>query len=418
MKLSRRTLVFVVVAFVLAFSLNVFAQQITLTMIAESRDTHLAWQQEMIARFEAENPHIKVELVSTAGTGLVDKMQTMLIGGSPLDIGYMDPWLIVEWAKEGVLEDLRPYIDRETEQFADWAPPFFDLYAMDGGVYALPQDIQLGAIFYDKDAYDSAGIGYPTPNWSYDDLFENGRNLTVYGSGGQVTRHGYRMPGGRNWMPTIWAFGGDFLDDWISPTRFTGNMPEVAAGMQYLADLVQHGIAQDRQTNGSMTVNDAFLNRRASMIMSNTILFGHLIDVAEFSWDVAPLPHGPGGYVPQVNAIGWMLFESSRHKEEAWKLLQFMTTEDALIRRVEIVGNVSPNLAVTQNVWLPSFKEPEHRHLLLSGIENSRSAWPIDRTIWTVIDREVSGVFWGEKPVANALSEMERLVNARLNDMK
>lgn len=391
------------------------ANQITLTMITETRDANRKWQEEMIAAFEEQYPHIEIDLVDPTGIGLRNKMQMMLAEGIPLDIGYMDPWLIVEWAKEGWLEDLRPYIENHAGQYASWAPPFFELYTVGDGMYGLPQDIQLGAIFYDKDAYDSVGIAYPSADWTYDDLFDNGKSLTSYESDITVKRHGFRMPTGRNIMPTIWAFGGDLLDDWASPSRFIGNNSDVELGIQYLADLVTYGIAQDRATHNEMSLTTSFHAGRASMVMSNTVNIGSFISNADFRADAAPLPRGPGGHIPQINAIGWMLFRSSQHKEEAWKLLRFLTSEEALTRRVEIVGNISPSFSVTQNVWIEQFDELINPQLLLKGVENSRSSWSVDNNIWAIIGREVTAAYWGEKSVAQSLAEMERLINALIN---
>ena len=80
-------------------SLSSSAAPVKVTMIAETRETHLQWQEEMKAKFEAEHPNVTIELVSTAGTGLTQKMQAMLAAGLPLEIGYMDPWLIVRGPK-------------------------------------------------------------------------------------------------------------------------------------------------------------------------------------------------------------------------------------------------------------------------------------------------------------------------------
>lgn len=388
------------------------AEKVTLTMIAESRDSHLRWQQEMIEAFQAQHPHVEVELVSTAGSGLVDKMRTMLAGGAPLDIGYMDPWLVVEWGKEGILENLQPYIERESLHFAAWPPAFFDLYRVDGGIYALPQDIQISGIFYNKNAYDAAGLAYPTPDWTYDNLFENSRRLTVAGPAGDaVQRYGFRLPGGRNWVPLVWGFGGELVDNWAAPTRFIGNTAEVAAALQYMNDLVASGLVQDRS---APPVIESFMQGLVAMVFTNSIVLGHFHEIEDFAWDVAPLPHGPGGSTPFINAIGWFMFSTSQHKQEAWDLLRFFTTEEALRRRVEIIGNVAPSIAVTQDSWLPHYAAPENRHLLLHNIDMARSPWPISNDLWRVIDEEGSAAIWGEKPVNSALDEMERRVNALL----
>jgi len=390
------------------------ADAVTVTMIAETRDTHLAWQREIVEAFQKLHPDIRVELVDTAGVGLVPKMQAMLAGGVPLDIGYMDPWLVVEWGKSGILVDLAPYIEREREHFADWPDPVFAFYQTGDGLYGIPQDLQVGGMFYNIDMFESAGVRLPDAEWTYADLEDMSRRLRIIGPDGAVTRWGLRLPASRNWIPVVWAFGGDLVDDWSDPTRFTGNTPETAEALRYLQNLVTIGAAQDRVSNSRIPFAQAFPAQHVGIIQSNTISMAAFYSITDFAWDVAPLPKGPTGRAGFINAIGWFMFESSDHKAEAWELLKFMTSPEALARRVEITGNMPPSLGVMTSVWLPGLERPASRHLLLDEISHARSPWPLNGDLFNVMNDEAFKAFWGQQPVESAIATMDRLVTAML----
>jgi multiple sugar transport system substrate-binding protein len=393
------------------------AASVKITMIAESRDTHLQWQEEMKAKFEASHPNATIELVSTAGSGLVPKMRAMLAAGLPLDIGYMDPWLVVQWGSDGTLENLSPYIGTARAQFADWYPSALDLYRLGNAVYGLPQDLQVTGIFYHEDAFHESGLALPSVDWNQEGFLNAARRLTQRAADGSVARYGFRIPNGRNFLPTIWAHGGELFDSWTQPTRFTGNTDKVAAGFEYLHDLVRFGVVPDKQNHGRIDVTNGFMAGKLAMVQTNSISIAHYSAINSFKWDVAPLPSGDGGRIPFINAIGWFMFSSSEHKDVAWEVLRYFTTTDALRRRVEIVGNIPPSLRVIQSAWIPGRQAPTHRQSLLLDVEKARSPWPINNDIWAPIDRQGMAAIWGEIAIKSALETMEAQANAVIKDL-
>lgn len=415
--MKRSLLVLLLLGMTLPVSAVTFANQVTITMIAESRTTHFEWQQEMVEAFEAAHPNIRIELVSIAGSGnVLSKMQSMLVGGVAPDIGYMDPWLVVQWGKAGILEDLSPYLMKHAAHFADWNPTVFDFYRVQDGMFAIPQDLQIGAIFYNVDHYESIGLAPPTTSWTYDDLRENARRLTVRDAEREIIRHGFRLPGSRNWVPVVWAFGGDLVDDWAEPSRFTGNTPETASALRYLNELVQIGAMQDAAANSNISFGNALPGQHVSMVQTNTIAMANFHPIDHFEWDAIGMPHGPAGKTAFINAIGWFMFSSSPYKEEAWQVLQFFTTPEAQRRRVEITGNTPVSLQVIRDTWLPRLTRPASRELLLEEIAAARSPWPLHGDLWNPINQEALAAIWGEQPVEGALSTMENIVNAVLRD--
>ncbi|MGI6609801.1 MAG: ABC transporter substrate-binding protein [Limnochordia bacterium] len=391
------------------------ASPVTVTVIAETREQSIKWQTEMKEKFEAAHPGVTIDLVSVAGTGLVPKMQAMLAGGVPLDIGFMDPYLVVDWGLQGILEDLTPFVAKEQRQFREWYPAALDLYRVRGALYGLPQDLQIGAIFYNKDLLNEAGVGFPRVGWTYDDLRATALRLTRREADGTSSVYGFKIPTGRNYMPVIWSYGGDIVDNWADPTKFVGRTPEVANALQYLADLVTSGAVQDRVTHGRLSVSAGFMQQKIAMGQTNTVVMAEgFSTIKDFDWDVVPLPKGPGGHVPYINAIGWFVFSSSRCKAEALELLRFMTSNEALERRVQVTGLVPPSMRVFQTTWLPGRTHPANRHLLQEGFDKARSPFQMLADFFNIINRETLATIWGDQAVASAVQQMETQINALL----
>ena len=51
---------------------------------------------------------------------------------------------------------------------------------------------------------------------------------------------------------------------------------------------------------------------------------------ADFDWDVAPFPKGTKGSIVPLDASGWAISADSKHKEEAAKLIKFLSSKENL----------------------------------------------------------------------------------------
>lgn len=391
------------------------AQPVTVTMLQELRDGFQPWQEELVDLFHERNPGIRIELVSHAGVGVINKLQTMHAGGVPIDIGWMDPYFIVNWGLEGLAEDLTPYIERDAAQFADWVPSALAMYQAGGAQYGLPRDLQFQGIFYNVDAYEGAGLALPAPNWTYDDLMQNARQLLVERADGVVTRYGFKIPTWRNWVSLVWAFEGDFFDSWTDPGRFTGNTAETRSSLDFLRELVVSRAVQDRETHARIAIVPGFVNQDVAMGQTNTFAMAQFYQIADFRWDVASLPLGPTGRrQPSVNAIGWFMSSASPHKDAVWEVLRFFTSEEAQTKLAIDIGGVPPSVSLIQHVWMTNLDKPESRQNLLLDIAASGPIGAPHEDIFRHVQAETNALTWGEKPVVAALQTMEQLVNAEI----
>ncbi len=62
----------------------------------------------------------------------------------------------------------------------DWSPAQYKaLFTADGKQFGLPKYHGGLALYFNKDAFDAAGVEYPTYEWTHDDYLEAMRKLTV-----------------------------------------------------------------------------------------------------------------------------------------------------------------------------------------------------------------------------------------------
>ncbi len=394
-----------------------WAQPTQITIQVDNRANYLAWIEAVVEQFEEEHPEIDVEIWVPSGN-LLEAIMVSIASGSPPDIGLHDPYVIIDLARQGLLEDLTPYMERSPDHFSAWLPPATQMTQYNGGLYALPRDLQVYGVYYNVDQYNASGIGAPDENWTWADYHDHSRRLQRTDDQGRRTQFGSILPEWRNWVIPIWAHGGDFVDSWTNPTRFTGRSENTIQGLEFMKGLVDSNAVMDRDARRQWNQNTAFMEQKTGLYMQNTIAIQSLREIQEFTWDVAPMPVGPAGRVTVMNALVWFLMSSSQSKDEAWTLLQYITSPKALSMMVEMVGVVPPNRDVLLNEWIPSVDMPHSRQNVLIGIETARpTIGALAKTVYDLIYQEALAIMWGDKALSAGIENMEQLVETALTEL-
>jgi len=353
------------------------AQTVTVTMIEFVRPEEAQWQREVVRRFHESQDRIRVELVSTAGSNLVDKMLSMLASGTPLDIGYHDPPIVLDWANSGIVKNLEPYFVRDGEFAEAFFPQLFEMATIDGNRYGVPMDFQLASFFYSTDRFQEAGVAEPTEGISWDEILEMGpKFVRDLDQDGTADRWAVQFPRWLYWWTVLWGFGAEFFDDPMSPTRFTGDSPEMRAGLEfYYSAIHESGVMAPRQVNG-VSAAEILSNERVAMTVDGSLrVQNFLLLQPDGGWDAAPMPVGPAGNPSVINGLTWFVFEDASHPDEAWELLKFFSSESALRVSYEMRGILVPHRDVALE-WSASPGLPRNKHGILGALDQARP-WPI-----------------------------------------
>jgi multiple sugar transport system substrate-binding protein len=196
--------------------------------------------EDLIETFEAANPDLHVQLVSIEEVLGLDPM-----GGDWPDDAWqrlasaadvLDMQAYPQVTRQGLVRDLSPLIEADpTFEPEDFLDGMLQERQWDGGTWSLPTTVSFELIFYDKDAFDEAGVAYPEPGWTWDDFVAKARALTVR-EGNEVTRWGFVQPWPDH-LRFVQCRVGPLVDETTDLPVPRFDQPEVIEAVRWYTDL-------------------------------------------------------------------------------------------------------------------------------------------------------------------------------------
>lgn len=331
-------------------------------MSRDSGDTPIARVYEnQIAEFMEENPDVEVQNDSIYEEAAYNnKLKVALSTGETPSIFYYPAIAgLTEWAQNGVLLDLTDALNADEawkNTFLDGALATYDLsaYGVDG-IYALPNELNVDAIFYNKALFEKAGIS-ETPE-TMDDLYDaieklNAAGITPFGVGGKNT----------------WVMGHIFNN--ILAKRIgaegiiqlgTGEKKwtdaDVVECLQITKDLKEKGaFAEGFEGMDYNTQMNQFLTGEVAMISHSSPIIPEMLDSeSEILDDISFFPFPYFEDKPEfentrvIYTSGWMFSGTMSEEQEATtlKLVKYMTTPEAIQERMDAAMRVAPYKNIT-----------------------------------------------------------------------
>lgn len=327
-----------------------------LNMTIWGGETDKAVMEERLALAKEEYPDITVNL-SLITDDYDTKLQTQFSGGNPPDIMQIAEAVNV-YSSKGQIEDLTPYFDKdEVDLVKTFGQGAVDTYSTDGKLWAAPDRSGAAVVYYNKDMFDAAGVKYPDASWDWNDLREAAKKLTVK-ENGEVVQWAY---GAGDWWPWYMAWiyqgGGSVLDESGSPVV---NSPENVASLEFYNDMVYKdetvvspiGYANQGLENGQP--DPLFVQGKLAMEVTGFWNISALKD-SDINWGIAPLWHGVKPAVPAFSSA-LAIATPSKHKEDAFKIIRFLTSPEGQKPIAKAGLDVPANLEAIAD---DSFQNPE-----------------------------------------------------------
>jgi multiple sugar transport system substrate-binding protein len=288
--------------------------------------------QRMLEQFHALNPTTQV-FFTMDPENLGDAMIADFQAGTAPDVldGCCD--FFPEWAQQGYLLDLRPFVqaDLDRSTLDDWDPAQYQaLFTSDGRQFGLPKYHGALALFYNKDIFDEASVPYPDGTWTHDDYLEamkrlvrdrdgDGRN-DIWGSMLDISWDRIQMH--------VNGWGGHFVDP-QNPRRSWMAQPEALAAMEW----IRARMWDDRVMASLVDVQDletrqAFIQGRLAMVEDGSWALKDILESAAFRIGVAPFPAGPARRVTLATTDGFGIYAGTKYPEAAWELLKFLVSKE------------------------------------------------------------------------------------------
>jgi multiple sugar transport system substrate-binding protein len=377
-----------------------------------------------IAAFEAANPGIKVSYTPTSGDYL-PKLLSSLSSNSPPDVFFVGSGDYRSLSSRGVLLDIT---DRFNAQFPldDFIESSRTIMQVEGKVYGISSCTVSPIIYYNKDIFDKYGEPYPSSDpakvWTIDEFRAVAKRLTrdgIYGCYGLET-NGIMIN-----VQVISGGGSQFTADYATSVY---NSPQTKKVLQTIKAIR----VEDKSMPASSTLENVGMNAaqmlqtgRVAMLLDGSWALQQLSTLG-FPVGIAPVP-SYGKPLTTGQAHLHSIAKASRHPEEAWKFLQFLSG-------MEYQGQLSK-----EGLWLPNRKSlwadgsngidgwydnarlgPYYRQMknYLIDVAVEPSAMQKAGILGDIIAEEQDKFFKDDENIDTILANIERRSNAELQGLR
>ncbi|MCW8380043.1 ABC transporter substrate-binding protein [Streptomyces justiciae] len=337
---------------------------------AWSADSEVKAVKTLVAGFEKAHPNIHVNVV---GNMTDDKInQALRAGGSkaPDVISSFTTNAVGKFCSSGALVDLNPFFEKAGIDPDKTFPAAMNEYTQfDGDRCSVPLLGDAYGLYYNKTAFEKAGISAPPKTWSE---FESDAKKLTIPQGDGFKQLGF-MPNYHGWETTTEHYLGQF-----SPTYFDksgkstiATDPAVADAFTVQKKLVDAlGGYRKLETYRSKLGDEwgpkhPFHTGQVAMQLDGEWRLGMALEAKPgFEIGVAPLPvpddqadqYGKGYITGTIAGIA----ATSKKQNAAWELVKYITTDtDAVVGFSNAIHNVPSTLAALKSPKLkydPRFK--------------------------------------------------------------
>ena len=366
---------------------------------------------KIIKEFERRNPNIKVKALNEPWTNYFNKVKTEWVGDKAPDVMFLS--FITSYAKQGVIENLEPFIakDKNELKLNDFFNPLLDTFRYNGDIYGLPRDNDTKVLYVNLDAFREAGIEIPKAGWTWQDLLNMSRKLVVRDASGQITRYGFAFEPNEWWKLWVWQNGGEVFDEYKAPQppkKLLLNTPEAAGGVQFFADLINKEEVSPRyeQMDTSDKISKMFSEGKVAMGFGSHAQIPSYYKASGLRWDVIPLPQGKKR-VNVIGGAGYTINTASRNKAEAWTFLKFLSSVDGQTLFASTGVMVPARQTIREdNIYLKSARYNTQVFLDETKLGREYPIYIQSDKIDTIMDKELVPVWQGKTTAAAVFAQL------------
>jgi multiple sugar transport system substrate-binding protein len=325
--------------------------------------------QKLMPAFERKHPDIHVRVQMIPWNAAHEKLLTGYAGDALPDICQLGNTWVPEFRLLNAIEGLNGWITRsgivkETGYF----PGIWDTNVLDSVVYGIPWYVDTRVMFYRKDLLSRAG--YPDGPSTWAGWFDASRKVRALA--GNPDHYAMFFSTNNEWVsPVIMGLqrNARLLKD--GDTRGNFSCPEFTAAMHDFHRFFAQGWAPVKTTQ-IINVYQAFAEGVFAMYISGPWNIGEfstrLPEAMQDSWMTAPLPAPDSGIgLSLAGGSSLVMFSRSRHKQEVWKLIEYLSQPDVQLAMYRLTGDLPGRIeawrdtSLAQNRYAAAFRAQLNR---------------------------------------------------------
>ena len=370
----------------------------------------------MISSWNSATPNAPVSWV---GWPWADTLQQLIIrngGSEKIDVAQIDSSMFPTLIDAGALTDLNTVFDPAWLK-ENFPAPALEFGQKDGKQYAIPWTTASIGMLYNPTLLASVGYAEPPKTMEeFEDclkkLREKDKDLIPYAIS---TKDGTATA---DFMPWLWAFGGNVFDASGKPTVDSEFGIKVLTWYKSMAD---KGYIKSNMSR--FDARQLFAQGKVAFyddaIMAEGICESNGVAAADLEKTIQPMlrPVLKEGDKPTSSMWGHMLviFDKSQDKEEAAEFIKHIVSEEQSLNYFDqsgmlpVMNSAISNEKVTSDPWSGKWSE-----ITATGRDSELKGYSQNAELSTIMSEEIQAVIVGQKTPEAAAKAMQTRLEAAL----
>lgn len=296
---------------------------------------------KLIPDFEREYPQIHVKVQQLPLTAAHQKLLTAIAGGSTPDISQLGNTWIPEVAALNALEPLQQRVAQsKVIQPDDYFASIWSTNVIDGTLYGVPWYVDTRLLFYRVDLLRQAGFDHPPKTWS------EWRQMLAATSHPDRKIYGALLP--TNEFEQLLSLALQQDDPILRDNNRYGNFRS-AGFKRALSFYVDTFKLHQAPAITNVEAGNPWTEFGRGVY---AFYFSGPWNIGEFrkrlpaeqqdDWSTAALPGPDGPGASNAGGSSLVIFNTSRHKEQAWQLIEYLSRPDIQRRFYDLLGDMPP----------------------------------------------------------------------------
>lgn len=327
--LKHRVAVRILLVVLLVAALAMPAAAQTTVRVSGWGGTDIAIVEELIERFV--KPAVEPLGIRVVYEPIPDAYETYILNalsaGTAPDLFYVDIFWAEGLMRTGQLHPLNDYLAKSEILKAEHIiPELLDAFTYNGKIYGIPKDFNTLAVVYNKDLFDFAGVPYPDENDDWNTFAEKMHRVAAIGP----EYYGLAL------QPEFARFGAFAYATGWEPFDENGHTnvldPRFVEAFKYYTGLLKDRAGVHPQDVGQGWGGGALSTEQVAAALEGAWVLGFLRDGApNMEYGAAPIPKHPvtGQRGNLIFTVAWCINANSKVKDEAFKVLEALTSPEA-----------------------------------------------------------------------------------------
>ncbi len=287
----------------------------------------------IVAKFNESNPGVKVAIDYVSYDALHDKIATSMATNPPAyDVILVDDIWYAEFAKNGYLWDVTSKVTKETKDSIFAAA--WDITTVNGVTYGMPWLLDEKYFFYNEKMLADAGIAAPPKTWEEleaQSLILKEKGIVEYPI---VWSWAQAETAICDFVALLYGNGGRFTDENGKPAF---NEAAGVETLQWMVDSIDKGIVNPASISYvEEDVRNTFSQGKAAFAINWLYMYelaainpDESQVVGQVKMSLIPAFEGNAAPSSSINgSMGFSVVDKSPNREEAWKYVEFLTSEE------------------------------------------------------------------------------------------